>query len=268
MLDDFVRTEGNPEVVQFSGGEPTIHPQIIDFVRAAKARSIRFVMLNTNGKRIAHDDRFLEELDEVRPAFYFQFDGFESRDLPHHPRRAGHPEGEAARARPAGGDRLHVTLVPAIERGVNEHEIGRIVDFAIKHPAVRGINFQPAFHAGRHMPHDPMQRMTIPDIVALIEAQTSGKFVASDFVPVPCCFPDLQFGDLRVCRRRAGHAAPAHCQCRRLSRLHHQPRRAGLQPRDQDGARRAVVVLLGRGIGKVAASSSRSPARPAACPTA
>ncbi len=74
MLDDYVRTEGRPEVVQFSGGEPTIHPRIIDFVRAAQARSIRFVMLNTNGKRIARDDRFLKGLNEVRPAFYFQFD--------------------------------------------------------------------------------------------------------------------------------------------------------------------------------------------------
>jgi len=38
-------------VVQFSGGEPTIHPQIIDFVKAAKDRGIPFVMINTNGKR-------------------------------------------------------------------------------------------------------------------------------------------------------------------------------------------------------------------------
>ncbi len=53
MLDDYVRTEGRPEVVQFSGGEPTMHPHIIDFVRAAYARNIRFAMINTNGKRIA-----------------------------------------------------------------------------------------------------------------------------------------------------------------------------------------------------------------------
>jgi 7,8-dihydro-6-hydroxymethylpterin dimethyltransferase len=78
MLDDLVRTEGNPEVVQFSGGEPTIHPQIIDFVQAAQARGIPFVMINTNGKRIARDDRFLEQLNHVRPSLYFQFDGFES----------------------------------------------------------------------------------------------------------------------------------------------------------------------------------------------
>ena len=66
MLDDYVRTEGRPEVVQFSGGEPTMHPQIIDFVRAAYARNIRFVMINTNGKRIARDDRFLELVEHAR----------------------------------------------------------------------------------------------------------------------------------------------------------------------------------------------------------
>jgi uncharacterized radical SAM superfamily Fe-S cluster-containing enzyme len=189
MLDDFVRTEGTPEVVQFSGGEPTIHPQIIDFVKAAKARGIRFVMINTNGKRIARDDKFVEQLAEVKPAFYFQFDGFERQTSL---RLRGDAEIVEERIRAlarlaAAG--LHVTLVPAIERGVNEHEVGRIVDFAISHPAVRGINFQPAFHAGRHPGHDPMQRVTIPDILRLIEEQTAGRFMVKDFIPIPCCFP-------------------------------------------------------------------------------
>jgi uncharacterized radical SAM superfamily Fe-S cluster-containing enzyme len=189
MLDDFVRTEGTPEVVQFSGGEPTIHPQIIDFVRAAKARGIRFVMINTNGKRIAKDDRFLEQLNEVRPSLYFQFDGFESETY-----RILRGEPNILEEKLRALDRLaeiglNVTLVPAIEHGVNEREVGRIIDFAIKHPAVRGINFQPAFHAGRHIKHDPMTRMTIPDVLKLIESQTAGKFQVSDFVPVPCCFP-------------------------------------------------------------------------------
>jgi uncharacterized radical SAM superfamily Fe-S cluster-containing enzyme len=189
MLDDLVRTEGNPEVVQFSGGEPTIHPQIIDFVRAAKARNIPFVMINTNGKRIAHDDRFLEELNEVRPSLYFQFDGFERETY-----RILRGEPDILDEKLRALDRLaqvglNVTIVPAIEHGVNDHEIGKIVDFAIRHPAICGINFQPAFHTGRHVPHDPMMRITIPDILKLIEEQTAGRFVTSDFVPVPCCFP-------------------------------------------------------------------------------
>jgi len=105
MLDHFVATEGNPEVVQFSGGEPTIHPQILDFVRAAHQRSIPFVMINTNGMRIARDDRFLSELAEVRPSVYFQFDGFDEKHLPCHPRRTTHPAGKAEGARPVGFDR-------------------------------------------------------------------------------------------------------------------------------------------------------------------
>ncbi len=189
MLDDYVRTEGTPEVLQFSGGEPTIHPQIIDFVRAAKARGIRHVMINTNGKRIASDDRFLAQLKEVWPSIYFQFDGFDCETY-----RIIRGEPDILEEKLRALDRLaeiglNVTLVPAIERGVNEHEIGKIIEFAIEHPAVRGINFQPAFHAGRHVQHDPMNRMTIPDIVKLIEAQTAGIFQVSDFIPVPCCFP-------------------------------------------------------------------------------
>jgi uncharacterized radical SAM superfamily Fe-S cluster-containing enzyme len=77
MLDHLVETEGHPEVVQFSGGEPSIHPQIIEMIKAAKQRQIKYVMLNTNGKRIADDDTFLEELNEARSSIYFQFDGFD-----------------------------------------------------------------------------------------------------------------------------------------------------------------------------------------------
>jgi len=189
ILDDFVRTEGNPEVVQFSGGEPTIHPQIIEMLRAAKARNIRYVMLNTNGKRIANDDRFLAELAEIRPAIYFQFDGFEPETY-----RVLRGEPDILPEKFRALDRLaaigcRVILVPAVERGVNEHELGEIVRFGLEHPAVMGINFQPAFHSGRHVAHDPLQRITIPDVIRAIEAQTDGLFRTDDFIPVPCCFP-------------------------------------------------------------------------------
>lgn len=189
ILDNFIAAEGDPQVVQFSGGEPSIHPQIIPMLAAAKARGIPHVMLNTNGKRIARDDRFLADLAALRPSLYFQFDGFEEETY-----RIIRGEPGILPEKLRALDRLaeigcDVVLVPAIERGVNEHEVGAIVEFALKHPAVRGVNFQPAFHAGRHGDHDPMQRMTIPDVVRLIEAQTQGMFRVSDFVPIPCCFP-------------------------------------------------------------------------------
>lgn len=189
ILDHFVATEGRPEVVQFSGGEPSIHPEIIPMLRAAKARQIPHVMLNTNGKRIATDDSFVAELAELQPSIYFQFDGFEAETY-----RVIRGEADLLDEKLRALDRLaaigcDVILVPAIERGVNDGEVGRIVRFGLDHPAVRGINFQPAFHAGRHGAHNPLERVTIPDVVAAVESQTQGLFVASDFVPVPCCFP-------------------------------------------------------------------------------
>lgn len=189
ILDDFVAAEGFPDVVQFSGGEPSIHPQIVSMLKAAKSRRIRQVMLNTNGRRIAQDDDFLSDLAEILPAIYFQFDGFDHRT---YKTIRGEPAILEEKIRAL--DRLAeakcpVILVPSIERGVNDHEIGRIVRFGLKHPAVFGINFQPAFHAGRHDDHDPLQRMTNPDLLKLIEEQTDDLFMVSDFVPVPCCFP-------------------------------------------------------------------------------
>ncbi|MDX1522426.1 MAG: radical SAM protein [Anaerolineae bacterium] len=189
ILDNFVRTEVTPEVVQFSGGEPTIHPEIIPMMRAAMARDIRHVMLNTNGKRIAHDDEFLAELADIRPAIYFQFDGFEENTY-----AVIRNEPDILPEKLLALDRLAeigcpVILIPAIEAGVNEHEIGAIIKFAIDHPAVFGVNFQPAFHAGRFMDHDPLHRLTNPDLIRLVEAQTEGMFVKDDFIPVPCCFP-------------------------------------------------------------------------------
>jgi uncharacterized radical SAM superfamily Fe-S cluster-containing enzyme len=193
MLDRFVAAEGNPEVLQLSGGEPTLHPRIVEFVELARAKGITYVMINTNGIRIARDDRFLAEIARVKPQIYLQFDGFDAAT-----NLALRGRADLLDVKLRALDRLaevdvRVVLVAAIERGINEHEVGRIVEFGLKHPAVFGINFQPAFHAQRHIPADPLARKTIPDVLRAIEQQTGGLLMLSDFVPVPCCMPSCNF---------------------------------------------------------------------------
>jgi 7,8-dihydro-6-hydroxymethylpterin dimethyltransferase len=188
MLDRFVAAEGSPEVVQFSGGEPTIHPEILEFIALAQAKGIRSVMLNTNGIRIARDRRFAERLAELRPHLYLQFDGFalethlalRGKDLRADKQRA------LDRCAELG---LTVTLVCAVEQGVNEHELGEVIRFGVAHPAVRSIAFQPVTHAGRHLEFDPLQRLTNADVMKLAAAQVPEWLRLDDFVPVPCCFP-------------------------------------------------------------------------------
>ncbi|CAN5127873.1 hypothetical protein BH18ACT4_BH18ACT4_01670 [soil metagenome] len=187
-LDAFVRSEGEPEVVMFSGGEPSIHPQILDFIKMAKDKGVHMVTLNTNGIRLAHDRKFLADLAELKPTIYMQFDGFEERT---------HLEIRGRDLRAAKQKALEncaefglgVSLVAAVEKGLNDHELGEILRFGIGHPAVRSVAYQPVTHSGRHIEFDPMERLTNADIVHGLVDQCGDWFRTSDFVPVPCCFP-------------------------------------------------------------------------------
>ena len=80
MLDTLVASEVEPDLLQISGGEPTLHPQIFDIIRAAKARPIRHIMLNTNGLKLARDPEFVARLAEFMPGFeiYLQFDSLDA----------------------------------------------------------------------------------------------------------------------------------------------------------------------------------------------
>lgn len=189
MLDRLVGTEGQPEVVQISGGEPTVHPQLMDILAAAKARDIRHVMLNTNGLRLAHEPDFVERLARYRPSIYLQFDGLTAepyqalrgRDLRAIKRQALDRLAEVG---------MTAVLVATIVRGVNEDEIGDILRFGLEHPAVLGVSYQPATFTGRCLGHrDPLNRTTVTDVLHALEAQTGGLFRVGDFRPIPCPYP-------------------------------------------------------------------------------
>ncbi|MBD8057159.1 radical SAM protein [Rhodococcus ruber] len=194
MLDAFVAAEGEPEVLMFSGGEPTIHKHILDFVDLAQATPIRNININTNGIRLASDKRFAAALGERNGRngkavnIYLQFDGFDERT--HREIRGKDLREIKARALDNCAEvGLTVTLVAAVERGLNEHELGAIVEYGLTHPAVRSVAFQPVTHSGRHVEFDPMTRLTNPDVIALIGEQLPQWLRKSDFFPVPCCFP-------------------------------------------------------------------------------
>ena len=188
MLDAFVEAEGEPEVIQFSGGEPTIHPEILDFVAMAREREIRIVMVNTNGIRLARDPAFAHELARRGAHVYLQFDGLEQAT--HHALRGRDLRDVKMSALDhCAGAGLGVTLVAAVERGINDHELGAIVRTGVEHPAVSSVVFQPVTHSGRHGVFDPLSRLTNADVIAAVARQLPEWLAPSDFVPVPCCFP-------------------------------------------------------------------------------
>ncbi len=187
MLDELVKNEGEPDVVQLSGGEPTIHPQFFEIMDAAKLRPIRHLMVNTNGIRLAKDREFVKRLAQYKDGFevYLQFDSLKAEPLKV-------LRGEDLRqVRRRALDHLNefdisTTLVVTLQKGLNDGEIGEIIDFALKEPAVRGVTFQPVQSAGRLETFDPASdRLTLSEVRQQILSQ-SKLFSESDILPVPC----------------------------------------------------------------------------------
>ena len=187
MLDAVVANEGEPDVVQISGGEPTIHPQFFEILDAAKKRPIRHLMVNTNGVRIARDREFAKRLATYKPFFeiYLQFDSL--RSMPLEVLRGADLRDIRMKALEHLNEfEISTTLVVTLQRGVNDEEIGEIIDFALTQPCVRGVTLQPVQVAGRVDGYnDAVNRLTLSEVRRRILEQ-SDVFAPEDLVPVPC----------------------------------------------------------------------------------
>ncbi|CAM1359788.1 Fe-S protein, radical SAM family [Tenacibaculum litoreum] len=187
MLDAVVKNEKEPDVVQISGGEPTIHPQFWEILDYAKSLPIRHLMLNTNGIKIAKDIVFAERLKTYTPDFevYLQFDSFEDSVL----RELRGADLNSIRKQALDNLNklnLSTTLVVTLQKGLNDHEIGKIIDYALQQKCVRGVTFQPTQIAGRLESFNPeTDRMTLTEVRRKIMEQTD-VFNADDLIPVPC----------------------------------------------------------------------------------
>jgi 7,8-dihydro-6-hydroxymethylpterin dimethyltransferase len=187
MFDAVVRNEGNPDIVQISGGEPTIHPHFFDILDIAKTKPIKHLMVNTNGIRIAKDREFVKRLAEYMPQFeiYLQFDSFEEAAL-RELRGADLREIRQKAIDHLNEFNISTTLVVTLKKGLNDQEVGKIIQWGLQQKAVRGVTFQPIQDAGRTEHFDPAtDRLTLSEVRQMIYNQ-SGVFSAEDIIPVPC----------------------------------------------------------------------------------
>lgn len=187
MLDKVVENEGTPDVVQISGGEPTVHPQFFEILDIAKTKPIRHLMLNTNGIRIAKDESFVQRLATYMPDFeiYLQFDSFKKEAL-EQLRGEDLREVRIKAIENLNKYNLSTTLVVTLQKGLNTAEIGGIIDYALKQKCVRGVTFQPTQQAGRLENFNPAtDRYTLTEVRTAILEQTN-IFNEHDLIPVPC----------------------------------------------------------------------------------
>ncbi len=191
-LDVFFRQQTRLDLLMLSGGEPTIHPRFVEILDLALTYPIDRVLINTNGLRLHQSDELVQSIARHRDRveLYFSFASFRGGV---HERLYGkdlrvEKQSALENARQAG---IFVNLVPTVERGVNEEEIGDLYRFALSMDNISGITFQPVMSAGRYEnAYEAEQRLTMIDVLRELERQTDGALRTTDFVGLPCSHPD------------------------------------------------------------------------------
>jgi len=177
--------------VSFSGGEPTLRKELPDMIRKAYELGFLQVMLITNGIKFKDLDYCREIKETGLQTVYLQFDGTtpetweKTRGFNLWPIK----QRIIKNLRKSGFD--SVVLVPTIAKGVSDHEVGNIIQFAIDNiDLVRGVNFQPVSLCGR-IPPDKLaeMRINISDLIHMIDKQTNGVLNPNVWYPVPVVAP-------------------------------------------------------------------------------
>ena len=183
MLDAIVANEKEPDVVQLSGGEPTLHPDFFAILDAAKARPIKHLMINTNGLKLANEPEFVQRLAEYSPdlEIYLQFDALDDHRLKQ--LRGVHLAKSHQRAlEKLEAANISTTLVMTVVPHINLEQIGAVIEYALSWSCVRGVTLQPVSRVGRFLGSKPL---TISALRRAI-AEQSNLFTKEDILPVPC----------------------------------------------------------------------------------
>jgi uncharacterized radical SAM superfamily Fe-S cluster-containing enzyme len=171
--------------IQLSGGEPTLRDDLPQIVALGRKTGFSHFLINTNGVRIAQDIDYLRRLkDNGAGTIYLQFDGV-GDDVYHSIRGQNLLDIKKQAIENCARVNIGVVLVPTIVPGINDRQLGDIIQFAKDRiPVVKGVHFQPVSYFGRYpKPPGDADRITIPDIIAALETQTRGELKAEDFLP-------------------------------------------------------------------------------------
>jgi len=178
--------------VQFSGGEPTLREDLPQIVALARELGFAQIHVATNGLKLASSPDLCRALVQSGlSSVYLQFDGVKPEPYKAMRGRDLLSVKEKAIENLRGAGQSSTVLVPTLAKGVNDDQVGDIVSFASENlDVVKGINFQPVSFTGRIDQAERTQmRITIPDLLALLEEQTDNQITREDFYPIPFVVP-------------------------------------------------------------------------------
>lgn len=181
--------------IQYAGGEPTVRKDLVDLIKLAKEEGFSHTQIATNGIKLATNPQLAKDLKDAElNTVYLQFDGVTEEPYLKNRGKNLLPWKLEAIENCRKAD-LGIVLVPTLVKGINDHQIGDIIRFAIENiDIIRGVNFQPVSFAGR-TPANRVeeQRITIPDFENQVEEQTQSQIKVADFYPPSSIMPISDF---------------------------------------------------------------------------
>ncbi len=190
MLDGLLAAERQIDILNLSGGEPLMHPELLPLVDEALSRpEIVRVSISTNGLALLRQPELLAQLRQRNVVISLQFDGFRPEIY------------QTLRGRPLLAEKLRIlellrdsgattSLTVTAAGGVNDDQFPQILDYFFAQPHIVSLMIQPLAFAGRgEQLADTATRLTIPDIVRLLAEAGWPRLRADDFLPLPCSHP-------------------------------------------------------------------------------
>ena len=188
-LDNIIQQNPDAELLNITGGEPTMHPHFLQLIEICHAKGFRRISVCSNGIIMANDEQFLKRFAELGGRVALSFDSFD--DDANYALNGSH----LLRIKTRCMDLLEkynvgTTLIPVISKGINDHEIGDIVRYAFSKRNLRHIEFHTITFTGPGgSQFDRSARINMHEVLTLVEQQCADLISKSDFVPSPCAHP-------------------------------------------------------------------------------
>lgn len=182
--------------IQFSGGEPTVRDDLPELIEMAEEMGFAQIQIASNGVRLAKSTEYCKKLkDATLRTVYLSFDGITPEPYIENGGFNALPLKKKAieNCRNCGPE--SIVLVPTLAKGVNDSQVGGIIRFAAENlDIVKGVNFQPIAFTGRiDQSQREKKRITVPDVLKLVEEQTNGEIPCSAWYPIPFVVPISRF---------------------------------------------------------------------------
>ena len=183
LLDKLIARAGPFDLMNITGGEPTLHPDILELLKECRRPEIGRVTMNTNGLQLAADADLCRALADLGIYVILSFDTFRGdRALKIHGRDVVDLKRRALENLQRFG--IGTTLLNVMIRGVNEDEIGAVIELARAHPVVRSVTIQTMTFTGKGGKNfKPRETMPLDGAAQAIESATRGAMRRSDFFP-------------------------------------------------------------------------------------